>query len=66
MPVDGGFRGHVGIDVGDADADANAGRRAVGNLDLIEVSGGVVIDRRPEKIAEVANAISKSGDRLPP
>src|SRR5581483_1254305 len=41
-------------DVGDTDADADAGGRALRPFDLIEVARGVVIDGRPQQIAHVA------------
>ena len=59
--VEGRAFGNGGSNIGDGDQDANGrpiwggGARpdALGIFDLVEVAGGVVVDRGPQKLAEV-------------
>ena len=58
--------GHERIDVGDPDHDPDpAIGQTLGNLDLVEVARGVVVDRRPEQISKVANIALSSHFRRP-
>ncbi len=55
VEVDGRAQLHQGVDVGDGDPDADGAiRLGLGDLDLIEVAAVVVVDRRPEELAQVA------------
>ena len=56
MLVDRGLLRDEGINVGDADHDFHVAiGDAFGDLDLIEVARGVVVDGRPEQIAQIAD-----------
>jgi len=45
-----------GIHVGDADQDLDVAiGQALGDLDLVEIFRGVVVDRRPEQVAQVGH-----------
>jgi hypothetical protein len=47
---------HERVDVGDADHHlGRAGRQAFGHFELIEIARGVVVDRRPRQVPEVAH-----------
>ncbi len=53
MEVERGAFEDVCGDIGDGDGDLSAGGKVLGEFDLVEVAGGVVVDRRPERGAEV-------------
>ena len=53
VAIDGRALGDGGIDVGHADAHANAAVGAFGPLDLVEVAGIVVVDGRPGQGSEI-------------
>ena len=53
---------HEGVDVGDADQNANvAVRQALAHLDLIEIARLAVVDRRPEERTQIALAVDEGG-----
>ena len=53
VEVERGALGDGGGDVGDRDGDLRTGWKLGGELDLVEVAGGVVVDRGPERGAEI-------------
>ena len=56
--VDGRGFGDESVDVGDADHDFDAAiGKALGDFDLVEVLRSVVVNRRPQQIAEIAHAV---------
>ena len=56
MAVDGGARPHDRIDIGNGHANPYpASRRWLSHRELVEVPGIVVVDRAPEKVAQVAD-----------
>ena len=62
MGVERRARRDEGVDVGDADADAEAAiGEALGDFDLIEVARGVVVDGGPGELAEIGD-ISRRGN----
>jgi len=46
----GEVNGDIGIDIGDADEEPNAGGGAFGDFDLVEVAGGVVVDEDQSRV----------------
>src|SRR5271169_1222233 len=63
MLIDRRAHGDVAIHIGDANPDSNAAIRALRDLDLIQVPGRIVIDRRPEERPQVAHIASRGRRR---
>ena len=56
MPVDRRALGDVEIDVSDSDIEAPSGfSQCLSELDLVEVTGIIVVDRRPQHLPQVAD-----------
>ncbi len=60
MLIDRRVFGDKGVHIGDSDHhfDVAVGQ-AFGNFDLVEIFGGVVVDRGPKQISEVANFVGR-------
>ena len=64
MLIDRAQFGNVGVYVGDSDQNLHiAVWQSFRNFDLIEIARCVVVDRRPEPIAEIAHTSSRSNLR---
>ena len=59
MLIDRGLLRNESIHVRDADHNFDVAiRKALGDLDLIEVARGIVVDGRPQQISQVADVAS--------
>ena len=64
MRVDCAVAGHQGVDVSDAHQNADvAVWKLVGDLDLVEILRGVVVNRGPEQVAQVVDVSVRRRDR---